>query len=89
VSRIEAEPEPWQERAACRSADPEVFYDHGRRGLPEGWDVWFEARPYCARCPVTVPCLELALSSRDDHGFYAGTTPADRRSMRRNDEQAS
>lgn len=90
MSRIDTEPdEPWQVRAACRGSDPEVFYDQGRRGYPTGWDPWAEARVICARCTVTVPCLELALRSRDDHGFYAGTTPDDRRLMRSNDEQAS
>lgn len=84
MSRVEAAPdELWQADAECRKHDPELFFESPQYRRPEGWDPFAEARRICALCPVTVPCLELALRNRDQHGFYAGTTPDDRAGMRR------
>lgn len=38
--------------------------------------------PLCAACPVHQECFEHALEYEDD-GWYAGTTPGERRALRR------
>lgn len=72
-------PEPWQNRAACRDHDPELFHD----------PTWQAAALTVCRgrgdqppCPVRDACLAQALHMGDS-GVYGGTTEAQRRRMRR------
>jgi WhiB family redox-sensing transcriptional regulator len=77
-----ADPErDWRADAACRDADPELFFpDPGQ--LPQT----AKAKEVCAGCAVRGPCLDNALHgplSRDDHhGIFAGTTARDRTRLR-------
>jgi WhiB family redox-sensing transcriptional regulator len=70
----------WQEHAACRSADPEIFWPPANtepvleRYLPE-------AKRVCNTCPVAAECLAYALATGQDDGIWAGTTPAERRQL--------
>jgi WhiB family redox-sensing transcriptional regulator len=65
----------WQERAACRGADPELFFpERGRSADP--------ARRICARCPVRQPCLEYALGHGIRDGIWGGLAERDRRELR-------
>jgi WhiB family redox-sensing transcriptional regulator len=71
----------WRQDAACRDADPELFFpDPGQ--LPQV----AKAKEVCAGCAVRGPCLDNALHgplARDDqHGIFAGTTARDRRRLR-------
>jgi WhiB family transcriptional regulator, redox-sensing transcriptional regulator len=71
----------WRQDAACRDADPELFFpDHGQ--LPQT----ARAKEVCAGCAVRGPCLDNALHgplARDDrHGIFAGTTARDRVALR-------
>jgi WhiB family redox-sensing transcriptional regulator len=72
----------WQNRAACRDADPELFaYDPQTdpRANAEA------AKAICAGCPVTDDCLSFALATfrrREDRtGIYGGLAPAERRQL--------
>ena len=65
----------WRYRAACRSADLEVFFPG--RGEPAE-----PARQICAGCPVRQPCLDYALSHAITHGIWGGLTERDRRPLR-------
>ncbi|QHE68567.1 Sporulation regulatory protein WhiD [Rhodococcus sp. WAY2] len=72
-------PGDWQLRAACRGADPAVFYSpDGERGsarvLREA-----KARQICRPCPVLAPCREHALAAGETYGVWGGLTEADRR----------
>ncbi|HYT24906.1 MAG TPA: WhiB family transcriptional regulator [Actinomycetota bacterium] len=77
-----ADPErDWRLDAACRDADPELFFpDQGQ--LPQV----AAAKEVCAGCAVRQPCLDTALHGplrRDDqHGIFAGTTAHDRTRLR-------
>lgn len=62
----------WQELAACRGADVELFYS------TDDADV-AAALAYCERCPVRDPCYDSAMSSRDPFGVWGGTPEAHRR----------
>lgn len=66
--------------AACADADVELFYPPlGKRPT--------EALKYCARCPVRRPCLEFGLT--EIWGVYGGTTPTQRRWLRRQRREAA
>lgn len=70
----------WRELAACRGAEPELFYPVG--------DAWTgalnEARAelalaVCATCPVREACLTDALARGDAWAILGGTLPDERR----------
>lgn len=64
----------WPERA-CRDEPVATFY---------GGDT-FTARAICATCPIRLACIAAALDRAEweDHGIWGGTTPRQRRAMRR------
>lgn len=73
----------WRSLAACRKEpDPEVFF-------PENGGNYTRARKICATCPVTEPCLALALrseagtSDRLRAGMFGGLTPEERCELER------
>ncbi|GHF47645.1 WhiB family redox-sensing transcriptional regulator [Amycolatopsis bartoniae] len=69
----------WQERAACRDEDPELFFPVSAMG-PGARQV-AQAKAVCARCPVRAECLQYALDTGLDHGIFGGTTDAERRKL--------
>lgn len=71
----------WTERAACRGLDPELFFPIGTVG-PALEEV-SEAKAVCRRCPVRSECLDWALRMGEAHGIWGGTTPEERRFLRR------
>ncbi len=62
----------WQARAACRSADPDLFFaaDDERGGGRTRREL--AARAYCERCPVRAACLEHARAVREPYGLWGG-----------------
>lgn len=64
---------PWVIDAACRGADPAVFF-----AGTDGGDTRLAQR-ICAGCPVVKECLAWALSTGVAYGVWGGTTEADRR----------
>jgi WhiB family redox-sensing transcriptional regulator len=42
-----------------------------------------EALALCDTCPVRAQCLEYALRNKESYGVWGGTTPEQRRRMRR------
>jgi hypothetical protein len=61
----------WRQHAACKGKPLDWFY-RVSDGHP-----YYEARHVCAKCPVQLECLEANL--KEDHGFFGGTTPKERR----------
>lgn len=70
----------WQKKAFCAGANPDIFDD------PELLET---ARAYCRMCRVQPDCLEFALSFPEVYGVWAGTTEAERRSLKRGGPRAS
>lgn len=64
----------WRLRAACIGVDDIVFFP-----IRESIGQYNAAKAYCAKCPVTAECLQLALDTRSLDGVFGGTTPAERR----------
>jgi WhiB family transcriptional regulator, redox-sensing transcriptional regulator len=78
----------WRRQAACRNADPALFFaetvpgHYHRIGEPPRYDPE-PALQICAACPVRDDCLEHALRVPEEYGVWGGMTEDDRRSFRR------
>jgi WhiB family redox-sensing transcriptional regulator len=67
----------WQLLAACRRADPELFFPVSRSG--PSLDQVTQAKAICAGCPVRQQCLAFALDTRQDYGVWGGMSEEERR----------
>jgi WhiB family transcriptional regulator, redox-sensing transcriptional regulator len=93
-----SDPMPWPGRAACRTADPELFF----AGEPEDWrdqarcaetdpELWFpergsnslRAKRICAQCEVRAECLDYAMEHDEIFGIWGGLGETERRALRR------
>lgn len=67
----------WRDVAACRGADPELFFPDGdikaARAQVKG------AKLICRGCPVRAVCLSWALASGQEAGIWGGLTEDERR----------
>jgi len=72
---------PWVRGALCMGADPELFFPEGA-GEPALRSI-ARAKAVCAACPVRADCLEWALGVGEADGIWGGTTPHERRILRR------
>jgi len=68
-------------RAACVGEDPELFFPVGTQG-PALRDI-AAAKRVCARCPVTLECLDTALSGGQTSGVWGGTCEQERDALLR------
>lgn len=79
ISTSQAE---WQFRAACRGPQSAVFFPPP---TPERRDEKRfredSAKAICKTCPVQSPCLDYALSIREQHGIWGGLSEAERRNL--------
>ena len=71
----------WRDDAACRHADPDLFFPVGETG-PALHQVE-EAKRICQSCPARTPCLAWALEQGVAAGVWGGTTEDERRAIRR------
>ena len=71
----------WRSAAACRPADPEMFFPLSEFGKAR--EQIAEAKAICAGCPVRRQCLQFALRTRQTHGIWGGLTELERRQGRR------
>lgn len=68
--------ENWRAAAACRFADPELFFPVSDFG--KSVDQAAEAKAICAMCRVRRQCLAFALRTRQVHGIWGGLTERER-----------
>jgi WhiB family redox-sensing transcriptional regulator len=81
VPRREVAPAIWREFGRCRDSDPNLFFPVGRgRAALEQAEL---AKAVCRGCPSREPCLAFALTTRQELGVWGGTSPHDRRLLRR------
>jgi WhiB family redox-sensing transcriptional regulator len=76
----------WWPRAACLTADPELFFPISSVG-PSRRQV-ARAKAVCRRCQVRQACLRYALGAGPVLGIWGGTTEEERRLLRRRDRMA-
>jgi WhiB family redox-sensing transcriptional regulator len=70
----------WIADALCAQVDGELFF-------PEKGGDARAAKAVCGNCPVTAPCLDWALTTRQRNGVYGGLSDRERLALQR--EQAS
>jgi len=68
---------PWAALAACRDADPDLFFADGNG------ERTAKALRICAGCAVQEECLDWALVARASFGVWGGTTEQERRRLLR------
>ena len=71
----------WQEGAACRDSDPDLFFPVGTKGAAV--EEIEAAKAVCATCPVSEHCLAYALETNQETGVWGGTSEEERRRLRR------
>jgi WhiB family transcriptional regulator, redox-sensing transcriptional regulator len=71
-----ADEDPWHQAAACRFADPELFFPVSESG--RAMEQIARAKAVCARCPVQGQCRAYALRARERHGIWGGMTESER-----------
>lgn len=76
----EASSDRWWHRAACRGLDVDMFVFPERRATTA---TVAAARRVCAVCTVQAECLADALVSEPHYGVRAGTTPSQRKVLKR------
>lgn len=69
----------WWSRAACSTADPDLFFPISGAGL--ALKQVTRAKAICARCPIQQACLGYALDASPIQGVWGGTTEAERRRL--------
>jgi WhiB family transcriptional regulator, redox-sensing transcriptional regulator len=73
---ISAAAQPWTGQALCAQADPDAFFSESRRQIRMAKDI-------CGRCPVRQPCLDQAMSTREEAGVWGGLDDGERSRLRR------
>jgi len=71
----------WRDKAACLTADPELFFPIGNTG--PAVEQIEKAKAVCATCPVTEMCLQYALDTSQDSGVWGGLSEDERRALKR------
>jgi WhiB family redox-sensing transcriptional regulator len=71
----------WRAVAACREADPDLFFPVGTTGA--ALRQIEAAKTVCRSCPSLDACLEFALSTGQDAGIWGATSEEERRAIRR------
>jgi WhiB family redox-sensing transcriptional regulator len=74
-------PMDWRDKAACLTADPELFFPVGNTG--PAVDQIEKAKAVCGRCSVTETCLQYALETNQDSGVWGGLSEDERRALKR------
>lgn len=75
--------ETWKADARCRGMDPAIFFPTRTDAIAE--EVRF-AKAVCQLCAVQQQCLDYNLARAlltDDPGIWGGTTPNERKTLRR------
>jgi WhiB family redox-sensing transcriptional regulator len=62
--------------AACRTADPELFFPVTEVGGPAARATIEKAKRICGRCPVLIRCRDLGM--RESDGIWGGLTASER-----------
>ncbi|SDH69314.1 WhiB family transcriptional regulator, redox-sensing transcriptional regulator [Sinosporangium album] len=73
----------WMKNAACRDADPEIFFPIGSPGTAVYRQTVQAAKAVCDTCPVTERCLSDAMAKPSLQGVWGGLEEDERRRLRR------
>lgn len=77
----------WRDDALCRGADPAAYfplsYSVDRRTNPNAAEVQAVLDMCNSLCPVADACRNWAMETNQSDGIFGGTTPDERRRIRR------
>lgn len=76
-------PGDWSDQAACRRDGTDRHWPTGAESSPGYRQHAADAMRVCAWCPVRAECLAHALENGEDDGIWGGTTPRQRRQIRK------
>lgn len=76
--------ESWRTQAACADLGSDAFFLAG-----DDLAGMRKAQKVCAGCPVKDDCLAFAIDTNQPLGVWGGTTPNERRRLRREWQKAS
>jgi WhiB family transcriptional regulator, redox-sensing transcriptional regulator len=79
--------EYWRSAAACRPADPDLFFPVSSSG--KALEQAAQAIAICARCRVRRECLAFAVKTHQMHGVWGGMSEQDRYRLRMGDGRRS
>jgi WhiB family redox-sensing transcriptional regulator len=72
----------WRTRAECRGPHARAFFPPGKgERRDEKRHREDDAKAICEACAVRGECLAYALSIKEPHGIWGGTTEHERRAM--------
>lgn len=71
---------------ACVTAPLDLHFPIGTTG-PAIAQAERAKQDYCFGCPVRQKCLQWALDKGEDHGVWGGMTEAERRALKRREQQ--
>jgi WhiB family redox-sensing transcriptional regulator len=74
------DPEVWMEMALCREVGGDFWHPDEGEGYTYATN---RAVAICRDCPVRLQCLNHAMANNEMLGVWGGTTPAERKRMRR------
>lgn len=70
----------WQEHAACRGEDPELFFPASTSG-PDHERQIRAAKAVCELCTVRFECLQDAMGRHAQDGIWGGMTDVERKRL--------
>ena len=76
----------WWSRAACSTADSELFFPISSAGL--AIRQMARAKAICARCEIQQECLDYALDAGPIQGVWGGMTERERRVLKQRGRRA-
>ena len=85
MTALDSRAERWS-RAACSTADPELFFPISSSG-PSRRHV-ARAKAICAGCEIRRECLKYALDAGPVQGVWGGMTEAERQLLRQRTRRA-
>lgn len=80
---LRSDVDSWRRQALCAGhPDRGAWFSEDREDMKR-------AKAVCRACPVRDECLAFAVTTGPHHGIWGGTTPYERRRLRRMSVQAS
>lgn len=72
----------WREVAACRTADPMIFFPSEQDSAARRFSTADQAKAVCSECLVINECLQYAIDTNQRDGVWGGLTGKERRKFK-------
>lgn len=73
----------WARDAACRDADPALFFAPGKESPSQREAREWKAKAICSGCRAKPGCLDYALTTSQEDGVWGGLSEDERRRLMR------